>query len=658
MCAAPVSKVRKDLKLPHGLWQLFSYGRLTSLPTAKQAIWIRGYFRRVVQGQTQAILEWTDEVIWRDVPVGELVAWEIGCVFNPTDYTIQKPQPIASSITACEVQAAFTDKNCTPIRRYVRDGDGNYVFSNPRLLPEESEANTYFLQVAREGLPPLLIPCTTILQSLWGRSSSLVHMLLDSRFLDFDRYVLNTSKSTLNESTGHASIWLRQWSLDSDAKFLSTLAFNAQAVARGQKISLALQAALDPYGGIPHRCIYALPPHSDMVTLKVWGYELKTTAGMFFYVQRIIQTSYTPPFSKLTFDRDNDGRPQTGNTRDKNSDESDARKPIEREQLSKPRNEGSSEFELAQDHPNFLITEDTTDIGQFDSICPGISKLPTEKLSQQDQEFENVAEATAISERRWNRLSTLPGTRRSSAAAIGTILSSGQVLEDPIDTSIIPAGPPLDQLLRQVIELAPFHSDGLLPPGVAHIDVTPVFPWRPSPAHDGIWLFSLPAECLDFPRAWLYSDPLAMERKRGLCLRITFFDSVDAVIAAGYLVELEGRFPRARSKKEPLKMTRYGVVESEPIHPPVEVTKTSLNSPVLFIWREQNGSSTQSASIGHDDLQHLILELAEEGGTSAKEAAARKGIRCRAKRHRTNSIQLGRLLQDLLRLMQSDFVES
>lgn len=646
MKSTSAAKIKKNISLPPGLWQLFTYGRLTSLPTAKQAIWIKAAFRRVGLGQNKEISEWTNEVIWREVPVGELVAWEVGSIFDATTFKVGKPQPIAPQIAIQELRVAFTDENCRLIRRYERDVDGNYLFYNPRLLPEDSEANTYLLQVKRETGAPLLIPCTTVLQSFWGRSSNLVHMLLDSRFLDFDRYVINTSKSSLNKSTRQACLWLRQWSLDADARFLATLAFNEEAIARGQEISKALQAAMAADGGKPHRCIGALPPHNDLVTLKVWGYELKTREGPFFYVQRLIQTSYTPPFSQLTFDRDNDGRPPKVTPPHNNGSGPDPREPIKREQRSRPRNEGASEFELGQDHPNYESTLDTTDIGRFDSVYPGISELPTEKLEQLEPKFENVAEAEVARKKRWDKLSTLPGVRQSSADAIGTTLASGQVLNDPIDTSTKPAGPPLGQLLAQVIGLAPFNSDSLRPPGVAYIDIQPVFPWRQSPAHGGQWLFSLPAEYCDFPWAWLYSDPWQLERKRGLCLRVTYFDDADAVIGAGYIVDVEGRFVKTRQKKPVPTPGTPQRVEADSEHP-----KGSLNAPVIYIWRQSGDhpeGADQGTLINNDDLQHLIIELLQEGGTSAREAAALKGIFCKPRRHRTDEVHLVKLLPELL----------
>ena len=80
--SATFQSVKHDFALPSGHWQLFSYGRLTELPTAKQAIWIKAYFRLVTVNENGDISGWLDEVVSSNAPIGILVAWMVGCVFN------------------------------------------------------------------------------------------------------------------------------------------------------------------------------------------------------------------------------------------------------------------------------------------------------------------------------------------------------------------------------------------------------------------------------------------------------------------------------------------------------------------------------------------------------------------------------------------------
>ena len=398
MQSGKIRQVRKDISLPQGHWQLFSFGRLTELPTAKRAIWIHAYFRRVTLDHQGLITHWSQEVQRREVPVGELVAWEVGCVFDAAKLTVKGPQPIAPNAVTKDIRVGFGDDNCSLRSRYARGVDEQYEFPNRRLLPEDPEANTYFLRVDRGADVPLIIPCTTVLQAFWGRSSNLVHMLLDSRFLDFNTYVLNTEKCSINEHGG-AMVWLRQWSLDDDACFLATLIFDANAVQRGKDISLRLQSEMrETEVGLRERAICALPPHDQDVELKVVGFDFRTVAGPFFFVQRVLKSSYKPAFTSLTYDRDNDGRKISEDDSNEKEAFGKPKIPMEREPSSRPRDVSCSEFELIQDHPGTNTLQATADIGQFDPHFPGIKNIPVTKLPQLVLQFQNEEEVQAAQE--------------------------------------------------------------------------------------------------------------------------------------------------------------------------------------------------------------------------------------------------------------------
>lgn len=100
-------RARKNLDLPPGHWQLFSYGRLTSVPTIKQAIWITAFFRRVIVDSDAAVIEWTQEITSKAVPVGELVAWEIGCVFDAAHFEVSRPQPLSQHMSVVDGRHAI-----------------------------------------------------------------------------------------------------------------------------------------------------------------------------------------------------------------------------------------------------------------------------------------------------------------------------------------------------------------------------------------------------------------------------------------------------------------------------------------------------------------------------------------------------------------------
>jgi hypothetical protein len=627
MCAGKVRQVKKNISLPPGYWQMFSYGRLTELPTAKRAIWIHAYFRRVLLDHQGLITHWSGEVQRREVPVGELVAWEPGCVFDAATHKVKGPQPIAPGATTTTVQVGFADENCKLISRYWRDPDGQYVLPNRRLLPEDPEADTYFLRVGRGLDTPLLIPCTTVLQSFWGRSSNLVHMLLDSRFLDFNAYVVNTEKCSMVEN-GEALVWLRQWSLDVDARFLASLTFDAGAIQRGKDIALRLQAEMRETAiGQRARAVCALPPHDQVVDLRVVGFEVKTAAGPFFFVQRVLHSSYKPMFTSLKYDRDNDGRKAETASRDRNGATVKPKKPIKRQPTSRPRDVSSSEFHLAQDHPGTNTLQETADIGQFDPHFPGIASIPATKLPQLEVEFENEEQEAAAYDARWNELSTLPGCGGPRQKAAGVVLSSGRVLNDPLDESSEEAGPPLGRLMHQVMELEPFEGQELLPDGVDHLEIEPVFPWRASPAYGGKWLFSLPDEVDDYAWAWLYSDPGQEVRKRGLCLKVNFWGAGQMWLGEGLIVEIEGRFTRKRSES---------------------TSESSKNSPILFVWHGVAAGTSEGVvgAVTTPQLRDVILRLISEGGNAVVTKSS-LGMRCQARRHSSAALKLKQLIGEL-----------
>ena len=630
MCAAQVKKVYKDLDLPPGDWQLFGYGRLTELPTIKVAIWIRGYLRRVRVDASGAIVERFNDIQFRDLPVGEMVAWQIGCIFNADTRKVSPPQNLDRFTQRRTVKVAFSDANCKLLRRYDKNEDGHYLIPRKLDHPEDQEGNVYFLEVARNGAVPLLIPCTTILQTFWGRSSNLLHMLLDSRFLDFSQYVISPKRSFLDIKNRHAMVWLRQWSLDEDAKFLATIAFDQLAVSRGKQISASLHAAMGPQNQSLQRCVVALPPHEQPTELEVLVRPVQTPRGKRLYVQRFITSSYRPPFDSLTFDRDNDGRilQSALQTSSKGNQGMPPKKPINRPRRAAPRFEARTDFTLTQDHPGHNSTAETTKLGQFDPMFPGIAGVAATKLEQLSLQFENQDDTDSASGTRWtDLLSTLPGTSQSATQALGTVLSSGESLNDPIDHSDEPAGPPLNQLLAQVIEAKRSKIELLLPAGCTSIEVTPIFPWQAAKAHDGQWLFSLPWEHEDYNWAWLYSDPSQRVRKRGLCLNITFFRDGAGSVCSGYLVDVEGRFTQARSGR----------------------TTDTSDSPMLFIWRGEG----QSDLIANRDLRVLILDLVSNGGTAARATAIGLGLSAKKRKHSMDGVPLAVLIKELFDLVKS-----
>lgn len=639
MCAAKVLKIKKNLDLPAGQWQLFSYGQLTAVPTAKQAIWIKGFFRRVVLNDRFEITSWGKETVCRELPVGELVAWEIGCIFDSETHRIRSPQAIGEGFKVVPaIDVEFTRENCTLIRRhdYLNGDEEQFVLRNPGIKKGTLDSNTYFLIVARGAQPPLLIPCTTVLQTFWARSSNFLHMLLDSRFLDFDRYVINVEKSRLDTETGQAHLWLRQWSIDADARFLATIAFDAEAIQRGREISARLHSTVAEYGDqVVDRYVAALPPYEKPMQLRAQVRSISTSVGEMLFVQRILSSTYAPPFTELIFDRDNDGRPQEPSIGSDGQPASfNPREPIKRPQSFKPRDEGETDFELANDHPGYAGIADTLDVGKFDTIFENITNKVATKLPQLELNFEGDSDPYFSGDDRWNGLiSTLPSSSVSSVNALGAVLTSGRVISDEFDESKTPIGPYLNSFLDKYFKALPLADPDYFPDGVYRISLEPVFPWQANRIYDPSLTFSLPSEHEDAEWAWLYYDPASLARKRAVCFKVSFYSN--SAKSVGYILDVEGR--NAKSKSTAV----------------IKGTASFVGTPMLFFWRHPEESETEVGYAGFGSnlslnfLRDLVIELVRESGSKAVTFAESRSVHAVARKHSVEGVEMQKLLAEL-----------
>lgn len=534
---------------------------------------------------------------------------------------VHPPRGISPDIRQHQVTTSFTYENCRVIERYAKDDAGKYIISGRRSGEEHETNNRRFLVVEHSGGMPLLIPCTTVLQAFWGKSSNIIHMLLDSRFLEFNRYVANIGRSFCDEESRRAIVWLRQWSLDVDATFLATLVCNPMAIQRGQFIFTRLSSqSIGRTDTVRH--VIAYPPHADEVTLLIEG--MPTENNRFFYVQRILRSSYKPPFDKVLFNRDNDGRPSP----DGMTFDPEKLKDMRRRRPSPPRFQATSNFKLSSEFPKQGSSLDPVEAGGFDGIFPGFNDVTATKLEQDPLQFKNIEDQERAAFMKWgNAISTLPATKISSSDAIGKVLISKKAINNVRDKSNEPVGSPLDAVLLELQAHAPFDSHTLLPYGVEWLSIEPTFPWQASAAHDAKWFFSLPSEHEDFGYAWLYHDPDCLHRKRGICLKISFRNVDSNRLYFGYVIDLESRTPRSNREEGPVK------------------NQTSR----LFLW----GQSIDFMSVAEkDNLQKIILTLADKRGRAAIRIAQGLGFKCVSRHHVASGVTLNKLLEDLHTVVQ------
>jgi hypothetical protein len=636
-----VESIERDLDLPPGDWQLISYGRLEEQPTIKAALWITAIFRKV-RIEEDLIVERFSNVVERYLPTAEMIIFEVGCIFCTDTSKVLRAQYLSTEMVQTEIEIEFTKENCELIRRYWCDEEGRRFFNNP-VSELTDNSNSYLLSAVCTNGQKILIPCTTVLQAFWARSSNLLSMLLDTRFLEFDYYVINTELSKLDIETGKAYLLLRQWSLDEDAKFLASILFSEkpeEAILRGQEISKRLCSMPPHFENIDDRYIAAIPPHSSKVALEVWGLSVKSSKfGDYMFIQRVIKSSFEPTFKSLTFDRDNDGRKssQNGNDLKGEAGKDKGKKPIDRPRnWSPPRFEGKSKFAFTSELPGHDSTIESTKLGSFDQMFPNISNLKSEKLEQLNTEYSNIAEGQKESvATRWAKLlSVLPSTAISSSNAIKTTLSSAAfVREYTLDTNTSD----IKIYLSNLIDAYKYFDRNKGNDEENIQIIKPRFPWPKSPAAGGALVFSLPGSIKEQNIAWLYSDPERKTRKRAICLEVTFLSDSFEINGVGYIIDIEVRFSKPRISKE---LDKNG----DPI-----ITQSIGSTSIVFVWKDVQTITTDgdSGKIGDFEFREILKAIASRGGYKGAREHFPEGCLTQSRNHSANGITFAKLLEEL-----------
>lgn len=634
-----VAKHFRNLGLPSGHWQLISFGRIEGLPSIKAAIWITAIFRKVSLDEKLEIEIWhkgEGSIAKAVLPAAEMVAYEIGSIFDAATNRVHQAQRLSTKVVQTEVEVEFTRENCMLVRRHVRGENGDFSFKNEDIEFADI-SNAYLLLVTCTNGKKILIPCTTVLQTFWGRSSKLLSMLLDTRFLDFNRYVINTEKSRLDEINRHAYIWLRQWSENEDARFISTIAFDTEALLRGKEIAMRLCSMPPDFEDLADRYIVALPPHSEKVALKVLGLKVKSTnLGEYTFIQRVIESSYRPPFDRLTFDRDNDNRQEQQILEEEGLLGQRSKLPINRGNYRPPViSVGKTEFELTSDFPNSKNTSKATEVGSYDQMFPGITNLKAEQAPQFITKYANDPERQAAeSFRQWEELlSVLPTTSLSASTAARTTLSSAKLVRDYLeDTNTDDIKIYLNHLVDQYDD---YERDSR---GDEHcISIGKRFPWRPSPAHGGDTVFSLPASIEDQYLAWLYSDPNQTTRKRAICLEVTFLTKDLVRLGVGYIIDIEVRYTKSRSSKV--------VDESGETTSSQNINSTSM----VFVWKDSSEfrHTDENEEVSDFEFRKIVEAMAVCGGYASAKGHFPKSCLTQPRKHSKDGIPIDKLLDEL-----------
>ncbi|MFZ6814924.1 hypothetical protein ACO0K3_10690 [Undibacterium sp. Rencai35W] len=410
-----------------GLCQLTWVGRLVSVPGPKENIVVRAYFTEILtSSQNNTKPKRFGEAFWKDVPIGDILDMPIGTLFFQ-GVPVKQYEDEAFSLRKGMLALNFTDDNVKIIDRWtcVDSTDDSSPAEKlllpraPSSLPNDSNYRGTLLYIGAYGDPfAYAIPSYEVFRFFYAVSSRMSDVFLDSRFLEWGRFVWNPERSSIDFERKEALLWLRQWMLDQDAWFIASIAFDPISVKRGMDLYRSI--AVDQ-----NRILRAVPPMHDWVNIKAKWVSIKNGLGTTTKViLQILSTDWHPPFNKLRFDRDNDGRKgsnEDGNTKD----------PLNRPAapFTKPNpHEDENEFIDLTDLPsNPGFTSEIISMEEINDRFEWLISAEVDKLPQLETQFEGEKYQALLHDRWTGLLSTMDGT--SSASAIQSVILTTEDLE-------------------------------------------------------------------------------------------------------------------------------------------------------------------------------------------------------------------------------------
>lgn len=517
----------KALNLPKGAWQLFWFGRLVKSPNAKQTPFIRAYLAKV-ELLGGVISRRQSEVRHVELPVSDLAGLPLGTVFD--DRLVIPSLPLHATATWTDIVVDFTRDNLRVVERMRLEDDGKrFLSAGPRMPADDMEYEGLLLAAGgNEQRCAYLFPCTTIFQFFWARSSKWAQLMVDGRFIDYNRYIFDARKSHLSGDGRSARLWLRQWIRDADAPFVATLAFDEYALGAGADIYRHLAQAPRE---TERRCLRALPPYQGHMKLRVLQQPVTTKEGSAMLIQCIANCSYTPSIQELKFDRDNDGRP----VNDVAHGETEDKLPIERPQFGGPP-ESLIEPSIVLGNEPHSSQKETLEIemAHLTDSFPGLRLIKTEKLPQTDTKYANQAEALIRLTAWTQEVSTLEDALSSSQLAPHALIRGEEHADEAEGDDITPVRGDISELAQALLTGERFDIQVEETTWVA----TPTLVVMPRQKG---YFFRVPAKVDDVSLAWLYRDKMKLFRKRALCIRVTFTQIRSDRAVTRYLLDFEPR---------------------------------------------------------------------------------------------------------------------
>ncbi|MFO7038594.1 hypothetical protein P3C61_07610 [Pseudomonas aeruginosa] len=298
--------------------------------------------------------------------------------------------------------------------------NGEFIVPPGRLTepPVDNEYNGYFLGIEKNGDPySIIIPSVEILRFFYATSDRITKLLFNGGILDPHSNIFY--KESIDEN-GIASLTLRKNMKDSDARYLARFAFSDYALKQAQNI-YALWAVRKAKK--QHAIISAIPPIQGEARTEFLYRQIETPHGIRKLITRILRCHCPPPYTELSFSRENDGTPADDD--------------IERPESTFPPGgsveppEDNSPEALADSPPSVGNANSEIRDPEIDERFPEFQKPVVEKVRRE------------LTETRYNHKKT---------KLISTSISTGSVVDDTAD------GPPVGKT----------HISGDLIPGDAN----------------------------------------------------------------------------------------------------------------------------------------------------------------------------------------------
>lgn len=547
-----------DLK---GAWRIAWFGRLLDNPQSITSdLRIRAYLGRLVDQELHGTSnKGKMEATQREMllPIGDLPRLHLNAVLTDgwhdpnerTEFTFERQ---AEMVIDC------SRSNITVIDRNARDASGQLIIPDHSRRAELSNSarDGYFVCFGANGNPyAIIIPSVEIFRFFYATSSVLTKALLSDKFQDPHKELWNIDKSSIDEQTKLAVLWLRKKMLDADALFLARFAFDEYALKQAQEIYL-FAAKREEKDGV----IKALPPFQGNVKMAYLYTTLNNSRVESRYVTQLLQCNWKPPFSSLRWDRDNDGRPAE----------------VEKEKKP-PRTKPGLIINTESDDPKkpklggtpATSNTTTTHLKEQEIIdrFPELQKTPAIKLPHTHYKTRRTKKCRQLFIEAYG-YSTINPT--ASKEIIGKAVIEGGIEKDPNPDSSSDIDPTIGQknYLDVLHYLKKIQSEKL-----AFVNFITVL--ETQSVVEEVEFNVSPTHIHEKRRSWLYADYEKTKRRLILLAEITFENKTR------YIIELQERLDK-------------------------------VNSTLIF-WEEFS-----NAKILRDSLHKILMCCIEAGGTSLK----------------------------------------